>query len=340
MFSLSKKISLLAILLFISISARLYAQPRAIVAEPVVDLGNFYQDQLILHDFIVKNEGNATLKITDVKAACGCTATDYDKTIEPGKTGKVHAKVDISKFTGTISKDIMVITNDQANPQINLTIKAIVKALIVVKPGYARFNILQGESENSKDVQIIASGDGTAFDVLSARSPIEGVNATFREATAAERLPDISGKQWAVEVALSADNIKTGPLSDYVIVATNHPKQKEIKIAISGVVRPVARIEPAMVNFGEVDLSNREYLTRTVTIRGNSLKNSFVVTRAETTVKGISVVLRPTPNKNEYELTMTVDPAVVKGSFSGKLLAHTDNKIKPVMEVELKGKVL
>ena len=336
-----KKFSRLFLLVTLTIfsTTSLFAQPRATVAEPIKDLGIFYQDQLIIYDFIVRNEGNATLQITDVKPACGCTIADYDKTIEPGRTGKVHAKVNISTFNGTIAKGITVMTNDAANPLLELTIKAVVKQVIAVKPGYARFNILQGESENSKDVQVLASGDGSPFDVLSASSPLDAVSVSFREANASERLPGYTGKQWAIDVALNADNIKIGPLADYVIVSTNHPRQKEVKIAISGVVRPIVRVEPAVMNFGSVKKADVA-LIRTVLIRGNSLTRSFTVTKAETTVKGISADLKPAFNKNEYEILLTIDPSVVRGVFSGKLIAHTDNKIKPVIEVELKGEVL
>jgi len=337
MFFLNKKITLLTTFT-ITLAASLFAQPRATVAEPVKDLGNFYQDQLIECDFIVKNEGNTTLQINDVKPACGCTIADYDKTIEPGKTGKVHAKVNISTFNGPISKDITVTTNDVTNPQIELTVKAIVKPLIEVKPGYARFNVLPGEMENAKTVQVIGSPDGTSFNVLSATLPLEGANVSFRKATDAERIPDISGKQWAVEVVLT-DDARVGPLAEYVIVTTDHPKQKEIKIPISGFVRPVCRVEPAMMNFGTVKKGD-DRLIRHVQIRGNSLTRTFTVTKAETTVKGIAADLKPTFNKNEYEITLTIDPDVVRGEFSGKLIARTDNKMKPVIEVELKGEVL
>jgi len=336
MFSINKKIILPA--LAFCISTCVFAQPRATIAEPIKDMGNFYQDQLIECDFIVKNDGNASLQISRVNPACGCTVADYDKTIEPGKTGKVHAKVNISSFNGPISKGITVFTNDETNPQIELTVKAIVKQYIAVNPGYTRFNVLPGEMESARVVQILGSTDGTSFKVLSATLPLEGANVSFREATKAERRPDLTGKQWAVEIQLT-DNVRIGPLAEYVIVTTDHPKQKEIKIPISGMVRPVVRVEPMMMNFGTVKMGD-DRLMRRVLIRGNSLTRSFVVTKAETTVKGIAADLKPSPNKNEYEIILTIDPNVLRGVFSGKLIARTDNSIKPVIEVELKGEVL
>jgi hypothetical protein len=110
--------------------------PRATVKEPVKDAGAISSYKKLVHDFIICNNGNAPLYITDVKAACGCTATDYDKMIAPGKTGRIHAVTDISGFTGMASKDIAVFTNDPANPIIMLTSKArVINELPVVYSG-------------------------------------------------------------------------------------------------------------------------------------------------------------------------------------------------------------
>ena len=136
----NKKSFLLATVFFVSMASDVFAQPRAAIAEPAKDLGIFHQDELINYDFIIKNEGNATLQITDVRAECGCVATNYDKTIGPGQTGKVHAKVNISSFNGVISKDIYIFTNDSTNPEITVTIKGKVIEWITPIPGYARVN--------------------------------------------------------------------------------------------------------------------------------------------------------------------------------------------------------
>src|SRR5437868_806597 len=101
-------------------------------------MGSVYQEDLLETDFIVKNDGNAPLVITDVRAACGCTATTYDKEIAPGRTGKVHAKVNISTFNGIISKDIMLFTNDINFPQIKLTIEARILRRANNTPAYVR----------------------------------------------------------------------------------------------------------------------------------------------------------------------------------------------------------
>ncbi len=106
------------------------AGPKAVVSEPEKDAGEISSDKKLIHDFIIRNDGDAPLLIIDVKAACGCTAHNYDKTIAPGKTGKIHTVTDVSTFKGFISKGITVSTNDPANPLIQLTVKGKVMAAL------------------------------------------------------------------------------------------------------------------------------------------------------------------------------------------------------------------
>lgn len=130
MLQVKNKILLLAIFLFAG-AGIIIAQnngPSAFVIEAVKDAGEINNNENLIHDFIIRNNGNAPLLITVVKAACGCTATKYDKIIAPGKTGKIHSVTNISAFAGPVSKDITVFTNDPVNPLIHLTSKGKVMA--------------------------------------------------------------------------------------------------------------------------------------------------------------------------------------------------------------------
>jgi len=320
------------------LSSTVLAQPKVSVPETVRQMGIFHQDETIKYDFVIRNEGDAPLKIADVKASCSCTVAEFDKEIAPGKLGRIHTKINVSGFEGPISKNITVLTNDADKPELTLTIRATVVSWITVKPGFARFSVLQGETGDALLTCVVASSDGTLFKILRASSAVPGVAVSYKEATETQRLPGLSGNQWAVNIQLN-NSVNVGPISDYVILTTDHPRQKEIKIPLSGIVRPAFRIEPSKVDLGQIiDVKDvRKY----VIIRANSLKDMTIhVTAAEATVKGINVSVKNTPNKNENELEITADPSVAKGVFNGKIIVHTSNSFMPGIEVELKGEVL
>jgi len=86
------------------------------------DFGDIKKSVPASHDFTFKNTTKQTILITNVKAACGCTATNYTKTpIKPGETGSVTATYNAAN-AGAFSKTVTVTTNDTDVPKI-LSIK-------------------------------------------------------------------------------------------------------------------------------------------------------------------------------------------------------------------------
>ncbi len=90
-----------------------------------IDLGNIAQGTPKSVDFEFKNTGKTDVIITNVKASCGCTATDYTKTpVKSGQSGKVTATYNAAN-KGAFTKTITVTTNADQTPQ-TLTIKGTV----------------------------------------------------------------------------------------------------------------------------------------------------------------------------------------------------------------------
>ncbi|RPH53759.1 DUF1573 domain-containing protein, partial [bacterium] len=195
------KTAILALSAVLLVAATLLAagKPKAVAVEPIKDAGNVPKGDKIIHDFVIRNDGDAPLEITQVHPACGCTVVEFDKTIAPGQTGKIHAVLDTSTFNGAISKGVSVFTNDTDTPQIELTVRAKVEPFIAVKPGYARYITVQGEQKEGTITQTLWATDGAPLDVVKVESPYPFLKTSFREAKPEERLADGGqGKQWKV----------------------------------------------------------------------------------------------------------------------------------------------
>lgn len=90
-----------------------------------IEIGEIPQGKPKAIEFTFKNTGKSDVIITNVKAACGCTATDYTKTpIKPGETAYVKATYNAAA-KGAFSKTVTVTTNADANPKV-LTFKGTV----------------------------------------------------------------------------------------------------------------------------------------------------------------------------------------------------------------------
>ena len=77
--------------------------------------------------FVITNNTDVPVLITNARASCGCTAPDWTKTpIEPGKTGTVTAKYDPKNQSGPFEKTITISTNSIPD-RITVRIKGIVE---------------------------------------------------------------------------------------------------------------------------------------------------------------------------------------------------------------------
>lgn len=83
-----------------------------------IDLGEIPQNKPKTIDFEFKNTGKTAVIITNVKASCGCTATDYTKTpIQAGQTAKVSATYNAAT-KGAFTKTVTVTTTAEETPKI------------------------------------------------------------------------------------------------------------------------------------------------------------------------------------------------------------------------------
>jgi len=92
-----------------------------------IDVGEIPQGTPKTIKFEFTNATSKTVLITNVKAACGCTATDYSKeSIAPGKTGYVNAIYNAAS-AGAFTKSVTVTTSDSDSSK-QLTFKGTVVA--------------------------------------------------------------------------------------------------------------------------------------------------------------------------------------------------------------------
>lgn len=99
--------------------------------EEVFDFGDLKKGVPVSHDFSFTNTTKQVILITNVKASCGCTATNYTKTpIKPGEKGTITATYNAAS-PGAFSKTVTVSLNENEMPKV-LTIKGKVEADPVV----------------------------------------------------------------------------------------------------------------------------------------------------------------------------------------------------------------
>jgi hypothetical protein len=80
------------------------------------------------YGFVFSNGGKSDLIIRDVKASCGCTAINPEKTLlKPGESSKIGIVFNTTGRKGQQRKSVTVTANDPAKPTTYLSIQGFVK---------------------------------------------------------------------------------------------------------------------------------------------------------------------------------------------------------------------
>lgn len=330
-----KNLSALAAILFLGGAVTLGAQPRAVIEGTVVDAGLVVRGDSSEHVFTISNQGDRSLELTEVDPACGCTVVDYDETIAPGATGRVVATLNTKGLRGPISRTVSVYTNDPRNAEINLVIKANVRAYVEATPGYARFLAVRGQGADPIKQTIFSDGGG-GLAVTNVTSPYPFIEVRAYEASEAERQAGRAGRQWVVEMNLSQD-APEGAFADFVEVELEHPRLDSMRIPVSGFIQPVVAVLPRVADFGRKEL--RSSHTAVLEVK-NLGEPEVTLGEAQSSIAGLTSKVEVVDAGRLFRLRLTLDPGMPKGEFRGTLTIPTSSSLQPKVTVDVRGTIL
>jgi len=116
---------ILIVLVVLACSLKSFAQPQIKFESVTHDYGTIKEeDGPQKAVFTFTNIGNEPLTITNVRASCGCTASNYTKeSVAPGSTGVVEVTYNPANRPGQFAKSVSVTSNDPNTATVVLTIR-------------------------------------------------------------------------------------------------------------------------------------------------------------------------------------------------------------------------
>ncbi len=87
------------------------------------------------YDFVVRNAGDAPLKLAIGGLSCHCLVSEIpEKPIPPHGEGKVRVGAKTSQVEGEFAHSATILTNDPARPRLVLSIRGVVRRYLVAEP--------------------------------------------------------------------------------------------------------------------------------------------------------------------------------------------------------------
>ena len=220
-----KLFSILAVLSLISIIS-VFSQPKIdIRGGTTLSFGDAYSGTKVERVVTIHNAGTDTLKLSGVKAACGCTAalltTDA---IAPGDSGKLSITFNTQGYGGNMpTKQVYLTTNDPTlqKPTINFSVN-VVDAL-AADPKFLSFDNSKLDSTYTKTVTI-TNPSRDPIKILSVKFPLEQFKIDMMKT---ELMP---GEQTQLQAVYHPT--KSGTFQDNIEIVTDNKAQPKFLVRV------------------------------------------------------------------------------------------------------------
>jgi hypothetical protein len=153
------------------------------------DFGSIPRGAIVVHSFVVKNVGQETLAITNVKPTCGCTTAPLsDSLVAPGEQTDIRATFNTQNFNGRVKKQIYVDSSDPIKPYLKVSFSAIINnplQTIMPSPSEVDFGKVMAGKPSETKVTITNNDTTTANLAIIEESAPSAVKAKLANATIA-----------------------------------------------------------------------------------------------------------------------------------------------------------
>lgn len=241
---MNRSVLLTALLLTAPAVLRAEESPAPVIfcEKPSYEFGNASASQLITHEFVLLNKGNADLNINSVRPGCGCTVANVStQRVAPGAEARVTAQLNLAGRTGPQHKAITIDCNDPKQPQLTLMLSGTVAESINVNPPQLIFGQLNTTAPVNGEV-VLSSGNGQPFKVTGTQLSLPGFTT--------EVVPREEGRVYAV-VVTATPPLLPGTHQAMLRITTDNPTRPAIDVLVAATVVGDLVVAPNEITLAE-----------------------------------------------------------------------------------------
>jgi hypothetical protein len=277
--------------------------PKLTFEKLVHDFGNISPGSKNACEFKFTNTGDSLLKIIDVSKSCGCTTHELAKMeYEPNESGTLKVEYNASAQPTSVRKTLSVSSNDEANPKVELVIKAEIVSKLDYQP--KKLDLLLNKEDAGCPAITVKSLDGKPFSIKGFKAigqlkPIENIiTADFNSS--------VEAMEFVLQPKVDVKKLRE-ELSGRIEITFTHPETDVFSIPFE--VMPRFKINPQSLI---VKAEPGKPATREVWVLSNYDEDFEVESTSsqEGTIKVLSQ--EKIDNRYKFELEIT-PPATEKG---------------------------
>jgi hypothetical protein len=208
--------------------------PKIVLSQDEWDFGQVWHQELPTFNLVIRNAGNAELRIARVKPTCGCTAAQPSRTVIPaGQSAELRVQVDTNGKQGSFTSEVHIHTNDPAREDAVLNIKGFIKRAVTRTPlGGLVIRTRDGRPGQTGKVQLKNEMAPEQMKVQVRSCSVAGVNIEVKE---------IAPALVYELVATTTAEMPLGSTEGTVMITTGLSREGNMAIPVA--VRVVASVE-------------------------------------------------------------------------------------------------
>jgi hypothetical protein len=299
----------------------------------VYDFGKMSQLRTDSHTWEVKNIGEADLELWMHESTCSCTiaklagassmGSEKPKVrVKPKKSTPIELEWQTKTFEHEYTKGATIGTNDPTRPFFSLNVKGVVfPPVSVYPPEMITLNGISNEEKTYASVAVFSMDMASMklTRISTGRPAIFEANQTPLTKKDREQLRVPAGG-YRVDL-LVKPGLPLGRFADTLVIETDHPLRKEVRISINGYATGPISIVPDQVRMIGVSGALGATHSLSLLVRGGKEVNFKVVKKPEK----IDVTIAPMKEKGRYRLTIAVPPGSSSANIQEDIILQTDH---------------
>jgi hypothetical protein len=274
------------------------AQPEIKFEELVYDFGEVGPDTKYTGQFKFTNAGEGALKITKVSKCCGIVTRLEKMEYAPGESGVLEVEWNSGPLESTMKRQLVVHSNDQANPQTTLTITA--KTVLKVAWEPKRLRLFLDEDNAGCPKITIRSIDNRPFSITGFQSTADCITADYDPATEAT--------EFVLEPKADIEKLQKSQRGR-INISLNHPQGKNATILFS--VLPKYTVNPSLLIIFNAE--PEKPIVRTISVLNNYHKE-FEIESLTSENKLVAMKIQEQRKiSNGYQLEVEITPPAAEG---------------------------
>jgi hypothetical protein len=299
-------------------------QPKLVVDQTSHTFEALNPNDPCYYDFVVRNEGDAPLKLAIGGLSCNCLVSEIpEKPIRPHAQGKVRVSAKTSQVEGEFTHSATILTNDPACKRLVLTIRGVVRRYLVGEPPAIILPEISIDTPTSAKTMVYSQvWDHWQIERVQPTPP----SLQWKiEPASRDALASLQAKRgYRIDVTLPA-NLPTGPFSGALEVSVRvgeEGEKKNLRIPVEGQVPKLRTVLGDAVDaFGVIDIGTLrpgEGSRKAVLLKVRGKHRQLKIERVEKEPEFLQVRVTPLSNPGLYRIEVGVPPDAPPCDYQGK----------------------